>query len=472
MSLQTSRFSLLFLSLLALASCEEPGDIGLNLPGQNAVGTSYDKSRTITASTIVQPDSILAFQSNPIMVGQTSDGELGEVSAGQYTEVGLNGTAVEFDVTTGAQADSLVLVLAYSGYYNGDTTANLTVNVNRLSENFVDNNTYYTNTVLTAPDLLGSKTFKPKYYRTNLSAKTGKSTKYAFSRMARIPLTTTATGKAFADELLHKSFSSQEDFRLYWKGIVISATGKSIVGFHTLPDSAGNLLGRVAGINLYFTDKSGKHLVHNFALSGTYYYNSIKGNRTGVLNLKKGEEALATLTNNITYTQENTGVKTRLTFPDLSALKPQQGKIYVNHADLIVPVKPGTINDNGKVNKAPEAIYLYESTPGKRVSKSILGVSFAVQQGNSSPFGLSSPNRALYVADSGFYKADVTSYIQALLDNRKTNNGIIVSPQAEDLFTKKAALGTSAAFPGTITVNRALLNPAKMQLRIYYSLIN
>lgn len=470
MSLQTSRISLLFLSLLSLVSCEEPSDIGLNLSGQNALGTSYDNSRTISASTIAQPDSVAAFKSNPILLGQTTDGELGEVTAAHYTEVNLNGTPVQFDINPGAQADSLVLVLAYTGYYNGDTTADLTVNVNRLSENFKDDKTYFTNTVLTAPDLLGSKTFKPRYHRTSISPKTGAVRSNAFSRVVRIKLNQT-----FANELLNKSgssdFASQEPFRQYWKGIVISATGKSIVGFHTLPDSAGNLLGKVAGINLYFTDRNGKKLLHNFTLSSQYYYNGIKANRTGVLNLKNGEEVPASQTGNATYIQDNTGVKTRLTFPDLAALK-AGGNIYVNHAELIVPVKAGTVNANGRVSKAPESIFLYESTPGKRVSKTSSGVSFAIQQGNTSPFGITSPNRALYVADSGFYKANVTSYIQALLDNRKNNNGIIISPQAEDSFTQKAALGSSTAFPGIVTVNRALLDAAKMKLRIYYTRTN
>lgn len=471
MSLQTNRISLLFLFLLTLVSCEEPSDIGLNLSGQNLLGTSYDKSRAISASTITQPDSIFAFKSNPILVGQATDGELGEVAAAQYTEIGLNSTALALS----GKADSMVLVMAYNGYYYGDTTANLTVNVHRLSENFKDDQTYYTTTTIPAPDRLGHLEFKPKYHRTSRSPQSGKVQPASFSRVVRIPLNDPA-GIALANDLVSgnrvSDLASQESFRQYWKGVVISATGKSVVGFNTFPDSAGTPLGRVAGINLYFKDQNNVPMFHNFSFSGTYYYNGITATRTGALNLKRGEEVLSTQTGNVTYIQENTGVKTRLTFPNLAELKTQQGNIYVNHAELILPVKNGTINANGKISKAPDAIFLYESTPGKRVSKTTGGVSNTVQSGNSSAFGITSPNRAVYVADSGFYKANVTSYIQALLEDRKPNNGIIVSPQAEDSFTQRAALGSAAGFPGTVSVNRAQLEPAKMQLRIYYTKIN
>src|SRR5690606_11578132 len=163
MSLRTKSLYLSFFFLLTLVSCEEPTDIGLGLQGaNNLLGTTY-QTMEVEAGTVVQPDSILAFKNNPILIGKTTDGEFGTISASHYSEILLNGTAVSFDITPGTPADSLVLVLAYNGYYYGDTTVDMTVNVLKLDENFKDDNTYFTTSSIPTGTSLGSATFKPRY---------------------------------------------------------------------------------------------------------------------------------------------------------------------------------------------------------------------------------------------------------------------------------------------------------------------
>src|SRR5688572_12074053 len=161
MSLRTNSFFLSLLLLLTLVSCEKPSDIGLGLQGENnLVGTTLEKTK-VEASTVVQPDSIVAFKNKPVLVGKAIDGDFGTLTAGHYSEIFLNGTSVSFDINPNTQADSMVLVLAYNGYYYGDTTATMTVNVLKLEENFQDNQTYFTNSSLQTGDVLGSLTFKP-----------------------------------------------------------------------------------------------------------------------------------------------------------------------------------------------------------------------------------------------------------------------------------------------------------------------
>ena len=462
-----SSIALSFLFLFTLVSCEKPTDIGLGLQGENnLLGTTLEKMK-VEAGTVVQPDSIVAFKNNPILVGKATDGEFGTITAGHYTEIGLNGTGNPFpDLAPGTQADSMVLVLAYNGYYYGDTTANLTVDVLKLDENFKDDNTYFTSSAIPGNTVLGSLTFKPRYNRTKIKGKAG-------SRLLRIPL-----DKNFADQILNKSgkpeLSTQADFRNFWKGIGIvpaanSASG-SIVGFSFIPDTAGTAIGKLAGVNLYYKDKNNQPKSHNFSFSGYYYFNSVMVSGPGKLTtLAKGQELKSTDSNNEVYFQENTGVKTYISLPEIATFKNGKGNIYINHAELVLPVKDkSTSPGGGKVTKAPEGIILYESTHSKRVAKTTSGVSFAIQRGEASAFGISRPARALYVADSGFYKVNITSYIQALLDGKKTNNGIIVSPMAEDAFT---ATASGLAFPGTVAANRAIIDagPGKIKLRIYYT---
>ncbi|MBK0403499.1 DUF4270 family protein [Adhaeribacter sp. BT258] len=469
MSLRTKSLYLSFFFLLTLVSCEKPSDIGLGLQGENnLLGTTFEKMN-VAAGTVVQPDSIVAFKNNPILIGKATDGEFGTISAAHYTEVDLNGTGVSFDIAPNTEADSMVLVLAYTGYYYGDTTVAMQVNVLKLDENFKDAQTYFTTSTIPGNTVLGTTTFKPRYHRT----KNNKGT--PGSRLLRIKL-----DRNFASQVLTKSgqndLSTQEEFRKFWPGIAIipapnSAAG-SLVGFFTKPDTAGTPVLRVAGINLYYKDKNGAPKFHNFSLSGKYYFNTLKAEGPGKLPaLAKGQELKSTDSNNEVYIQEYTGVKTLITFPEIETFKNGKGNIYINYAELVIPVKAGTINPSGKVAKAPESIILYESTKNKRVAKTTAGVSYTVQRGDASAFGISRPVRALYAADSNFYKADITSYAQALFDGKKANNGIIVSPIAEDAFT---ATASGLTFPGTITANRAIIDagPGKIKLRIYYSQLN
>ena len=465
MSLRTNSLYLSFFFLLTLVSCEKPSDIGLGLQGENnLLGTTFEKMN-VAAGTVVQPDSIVAFKNNPVLVGKATDGDFGTLTAAHYTEISLNGTGVDFGIAPNTQADSMVLVLAYTGYYYGDTTTSMTFNVLKLRENFQDNQTYFTTSIIPDEKVIGTTTFKPRYHRTKTNGTPG-------SRLLRIKL-----DNNFANEILAKSgqneLSTQEEFRKFWKGIAItpnanSATG-SLVGFFTKPDTAGTQVLRVAGINLYYKDKNNSPKFHNFSLSGNYYFNTLKAEGPGKLPaLAKGQELKSTNSNNETYIQEFTGVKTLISLPEIETFKNGKGNVYINYAELVIPVKQGTTNPPGKIVKVPESIILYESTKNKRVAKTTGGVSFTVQRGDASAFGITRPARALYVADSSFYKADITSYVQALLDGKKANNGIIVSPIAEDAFT---ATASGLAFPGTITANRAIIDAGagKIKLRIYYS---
>ena len=465
MRLRISTVLPLFFFLLTLASCENPSDIGLNLQG-HTLGTSFEKSQ-VTASTILAPDSILSFRAAPILVGKVNDGEFGTLTAGHYTRIGLNGTNVSFDPATNPQ-DSAVLVLAYTGYYYGDTTTAIKVNVHRLAEDFREDKSYFTTDQLNTSDLLGSLTFKPKKNRTTRNGA-------EFSRLLRIPLS-----KAFADELLSKSgqtaLSTQQEFQKYFKGIAITADPSSgagsIVGFTTFPDSAGTQLGNVAGLRLYFKDKAGAQQVHTFSFNGEAYFTGLKATRQGtkLASLVPGQELSSTETGNVTYIQENTGVKTRLIFPGIENFQQGKGQVYINYAELILPVNNTTAS--GKVTNPAEAIFLYESSPGKKVARTPGGNVYTIQRGDASAFGVTKPIRVLYNSDSAFYKADITSYVQALIEKKKTNNGIIVSPVAEDYQT--ATLAGLSSFPGTVTANRSVISTSGkgVQLRIYYSKLN
>ena len=464
MNLRTSRVYLPFFFLLTLISCEKPSDIGVNLPGQNQLGTHFEV-QTAQASTVLHPDSILAFRNEPIVVGKVSDGVFGTISATHYTEIGLNGNN---SFTPGTNPNpTLELILAYSGtdeksgFYYGDTTVAIKLNVYKLSENFQETKTYFINDkVATESALLGSITFEPMPNRT--AAKK--------NRMITIPL-----DQAFANQLLTKSFATQEDFRNFWKGIAISpdpsSAAGSLIGFTTLPDSANTVLlpKGTAGINLTYTDTEGKTKKHNFTFAGQYF-NGLEITRQGALTAldKPTKELPASATNKETYIQANTGVKTKLVFPGLENFKENKGNIFINHAELVIPVKKGSFNASNPVTPLPKTIFLYESKLNNRVSETSGGTAFAIQAGNAPANGFANPAIGNLIEDSLHYSVNITSYVQAVIAKQKANNGIIITPTAED---NVSAQGAGQSFPGTLNLKRALIDAAdnKIKLRIYYS---
>lgn len=463
MNLRTSRLYLPFFFLLTLISCEKPSDIGVNLPGQNQLGTHFD-TQFAQASTVIHPDSILAFKSEPIVVGKVSDGAFGTISATHYTEVTLGGTNVSFSPGT-TPNPSLELVLAYSGnenngYYYGDTTVAIKLNVYRLAKNFQENQTYFTNSKIDLESTpIGTITFKPQFNRSN-----GK------SRLLTIPL-----DQGFAAELLKKSFATQEEFKNYWKGIAIkpdaSSAAGSLVGFSISPDTAGAAMPRgTAGINLTYTDADGKIQKHNFSFSANQYFNGLEITRTGDLaSLDKPNKLLTSQqTNNTTFIQANTGIKTRLYFPNLHNFKEINGNVFINHAELVIPVKAGSYSAQNPVTPLPATLLFYESTMGNRVVETSGGTAIALQAGNAPAFNLNTPAIGRFIQDSLHYSVNITSYVQAVIEKRKQNNGIIITPTPEDIVT---ASGAGLSYPGTLNLKRALIDAAdkNIQLRIYYS---
>src|SRR5688572_4030939 len=460
MSLRTSHVYLSFFFLLTLISCEDPTDIGVNLPGQNQLGTHFEV-QTAQASTVIHPDSILAFKNEPIVVGKVSDGPFGTIIATHYTDISLGKTNLSFPAGPSPDA-KLELVMAYTGFYYGDTSVAIKLNVHKLSENFQETKTYYTkDKVLTESSVLGSITFKPKPNRTASNK----------SQIISIPL-----DQAFANQLLTKTFATQEDFRNFWKGIAItpdpSSAAGSIVGFTNVPDSVGISLTKVGGINLTYVDVDGIRQKHNFPFY-TSYFNGVEVTRQGALTTldKPTKELLASDNNFETYVQANTGIKTRLTFPGLENFENTRGNIFINHAELVIPVKKGSFSVTNPVTPLPKTLFIYESKTNNRIPETSGGVAIAVQAGNAPASQFGSPAIGNLMPDNSQYTFNITSYVQAIISKQKPNNGVIITPTAEDIFS---AQGAGQAFPGTLNLRRALIDAAdkKIELRIYYSKLN
>ena len=105
-----------------MGNCKKPEDIGLDtLPSGDLLFTDFCDTATVESYTIPE-DSLRADDLSRIVFGSISDTSYGSTQVAYYGQILLSSTPnLIADSTQSYGADSLVLSLAYAGWY-GDTT--------------------------------------------------------------------------------------------------------------------------------------------------------------------------------------------------------------------------------------------------------------------------------------------------------------------------------------------------------------
>jgi hypothetical protein len=464
----------LFLSSLVFSACEDPTAIGLELqePGTQ-IGTTYSDTATVKVSTVLLNDSVITLNSARVLVGTAADPTFGSLTAKTFTEIGLSSADVKFDANNGA--DSLVLRLDYD-YFFGDTTQALTWNVYKLTEGFIDQRTYYTTSSLaSSPEVLGTVTFKPRPKGTYVTlGATGDTLTRNNPYLINIKLDK-APGLQLANAILAQSdkdpLKTQQGFLdNLLKGLVIAPAGSqtngAILGI--------NLNAATTKLTLYYTATTDNKQKEYSFIPTSRYFNQIQSNRAGT--------SLASLTthgmsissgaaNNLAYLQAGAGLVTKIDLPYVTNFRTKNGvskDLAVNKAELVIPIlEPSVANGNDSL-KLPAITTVLESTLNGRISRTAAGVPNALAgEGTGAEARLEYRGKG-----KGYnYVVNITSYMQSLLYNRKTNNGLIIYPS-------NISASTSTPTNFAQTVNRAIIeanqnstNPAarKVKLRIFYS---
>lgn len=456
MNLAVRRFTLFFFSLATLASCEDPSDIGLDLQDENQIGAFYTDTLTINSGTVLHSDSVLAFRQLPLPIGGYQDATLGNVKATAFTEVGLSGSNLTFG--TNPVADSLVLTLDYTtDIYGAKGIAPLTLDVHRLTENFQDKASYFTNSSLNYDsNKLGTVTFQPKVV-------TNDSTKTEQTVPARIRL-----DLALANELLAQSgkdpLKDQAKFVQFFKGIAIvpQDVPRVLIALNTGSSRTK--------ITLYYKNGTEKK-EHNFFMSGSSIRNfsNIEADRTGtaLAGLNKYEVLPSSETGDETYVQAGTQLLTKLTIPHLTKMKEKYGNIVINRAELVVPVK----NNSFETLTAPEYLGIYETNNSNQIFYTSKGIPKTVPIDN--PNALDSytyPTALAFVENEktkeANYRVNVTAYIQAIIDGKKPNSSLLITPARFQTSADGNLVGIESIPKRAILVNTA---DRGVKLRIYFS---
>lgn len=417
-------FFLLFLISLSgsFQACQDPEEIGLNLlPEGDRLNLVFSDTTEVRTRTIPE-DSLRTDEVSAQLLGSMSDPVFGKHQAAIYTQVVLQGTPSFGTVT---QADSLVLSLAYSGFY-GDSTTAQTVNVYRLTEDMYFDSAYYSNrTFGFDPTPIGTATFLPA----------PKTPVTVGSDTNALPQVRIRLSQNLADSLMllngQTQYASNDNWKAYFKGLHLAVDPITTAGKGGI--SSFNFLN--SKMNLYFHDTA--NTVQNYAFSlsaarSTHFSHDYSGSDVGL------QLADSTALDSLTFLQAMGGVKTKLNLPFLKHFT-DSGSILVNKAELELTIQSG----NSGLYPAPNQLLLLA------VNENGEGTLPTDYLESASYFG------GTINSDGVTYKFNIARHVQSILNGSTTDYGYYL-----------VITGSS------VQANRLILQSGKdrrMKLNLYYT---
>ncbi|MCD8528483.1 MAG: DUF4270 domain-containing protein [Chitinophagales bacterium] len=292
------------LPLLFLTYCDKDPSIG------NEVGGTYinitDSTQLIAYSTLCESVGTKGATYTPL--GILSDANFGKREASFYSQLRLTTNAYE---PTGSNAviDSGVLHLKIIGTY-GLVNAPIDIEVYRLTEDLVSENTYYQSASLS-------------YNATPIGTRTGYLLQ-SDSNIVSIPLTSQIAAELF-NQFGTSTTTNNDNFLDYFKGIYVKVNSSSSGdGLLML-----NLTSTETALKLYFHSSSANDTVYNFLADAQ----SIRVNK---YSYDLAGSALETVLNDAGNNDQELyvgGLKTSKAFIDVPDLSFLQGSI-INQAKL------------------------------------------------------------------------------------------------------------------------------------------
>lgn len=319
------------LCLLTLFSCtKRPGEIGADLIPDDALISPMFTDTISVVGYSIREDSLRTDKPETALMGSIYDPVFGTSTASFFTQISLSTASHNFG--SNPQLDSLVLQLAYAGYY-GDTTTTQTIRVYEVMERLYYDSAYYSNQLKEFNNFdFANFNFTPRpKSRVVWQGDT-------LAPIVRIRLSDVSP--ALGNKLLtagENNLSSVSRFQNFFRGLYVTAeprtSGGAILGFD-LPSNLSRL-------TVYYRNDEQDSLRYEFLItSDEARYNHFNHNNYANASPEFRQQVIegdTTLGSQTLYLQGMGGVKTRLRFPTLANLKtrPDQ-KIIINEARLMI----------------------------------------------------------------------------------------------------------------------------------------
>jgi hypothetical protein len=337
-SFNAKLFAIILIAII-FNSCKDPDDFGLEIqPQGDLLNLVFSDTTTILAYTI-KDDSARTNYSIYTLVGSIKDPIFGSVQASFGTQF----EPPSFNITFGDSpvVDSMVLILAYNGYY-GDTSTSQTIKVYELTEMLPKDSIYSNyNPSFDNNTEIANLTHKPQP-----TTKIKIDTTYEPSQL-RIKLYNTFAEKFLkADTTANTGdYSSVEKFQEFFKGFYITATPVSSDGaicYFDLKKTVNTKL--ISKLVLYYHNSSEDSLSQSFTVGrNCTKFNKFEHNnyQDAAQLLKDQIDGNKSLGDSLLYLQSMAGLSVKLGFPYLMNWY-TSGKIVINRAELVI-----TVEENG-----------------------------------------------------------------------------------------------------------------------------
>ena len=334
--------TLLFSVLIILsASCSKTTEsIGNGLLSENDhIGAFYTDTLQLHCHS-EQIDTLYTKGLTTVLLGSMMDPVMGSTDANLFTQLHLSSTNQYFG--DNPVIDSVVLQLAYTGYY-GDTTTMQTIHIHKLSDIMVDSLEYYqfSDLMVQGEDLANGYQFQP--HPKTVHAVVGHDT--LTQAVLRIPLSNSFGEQlATADSAI---FSTPDAFKEYFHGLKISFESVSQGGAIGYFNPTSNT---VTKLQVYYRETPNANpMRYDFYITSDdvyfnqYLHNYTLGSADFTQQVLDGNESMGQTQ---LYLQSMGGVRCFISFPDLmewaDGLKDENTHLIINEAKLVIPTAEST----------------------------------------------------------------------------------------------------------------------------------
>ena len=330
--------SALFFLGLIVNSCKKEGELTPEFEENNASVYFHD-TNTIKSFT-VKDDSILTSKTTRSLIGIYHDSVFGEVKSSFFSRLSMVGTNLNFGAPSVLRVDSVVFALKYSQYYGTQDAQN--IELFELTEDMNDDGSYYSNdSIAFSSSPIGNTTFTPTLDSTYISGQ-------AFPPLLRIRVDN-SIGQRFLNESGQSTFTSQENFKAFFKGIHVKVTSLNNNNTARGAITYFEPTSVVSGLYVYYSDfSSGSPVskIERWAIAtDDQRFTKFEHNYSGsvVQSVLDGSSN----DGSVTYSQAMAGVKTLIKIPFVKNLTEVLERPIINQAEIVIPAVQSTINQYG-----------------------------------------------------------------------------------------------------------------------------
>ncbi|HIA06708.1 MAG TPA: DUF4270 domain-containing protein [Flavobacteriales bacterium] len=365
------------LALLLGLGCTKPAAIGLEVqPTSDVINGKFSDTTTLVAYT-VPADSLRSDEAILSPLGSYIDPVFGYSTASFYVKFSMSTTNVTFGTGNGFTPDSLVMTIAYTGYY-GDPPVAQTIMVYRLdSVTTIDGTaTYYTNSDFQTDLIdLGGATINPASDDVVISFK--------------------LNDPIFIADTADLIFTDNTAFQSFLHGFYVVTDMFDPGGIHYLDINSSSTL-----LTLYYNDS----MSFDFEIDGeSAWTNRFHHNYDGTeIGAQLDDPSLG---DSLVYVQASAGVMVKIEMPHITNWVKEQ-KIAVNKAELVLKV-----HDDGTLDTytVPDNLFILGAGENTVVTDQFEGATH---------FG------GTYDAANKTYSFNIARYVHELLYEGRSNDGL------------------------------------------------